>query len=123
MGRRLVLGSRLWTEVTEGDAPTPALRLPLAQVPGQCKELAGALPCRLPAGRLRNHLGHVSCFSSSQEPFVSTLKSPLSPVSQSRGWGTEEAREFEMRKEIQSCYELGVVYDREQSPFIIIPTL
>ena len=28
-----------------------------------------------------------------------------------------------MRKEIQSCYELGVVYDREQSPFIIIPTV
>lgn len=37
-GERLVLGSGLWTQVTEGDAPTPAPRLPLAQAPGQCKE-------------------------------------------------------------------------------------
>lgn len=55
MGRRLC--SRLWTEMTKGDAPTQPRCPPLTQAPGQCKELAGALLCRLPTGCLCNHSG------------------------------------------------------------------
>lgn len=82
----------------------------------QCKELAGALLCRLPTGYLCNLFGGTLYVSLHLESPLSLNLLP-SPVSQSREWWAEEVGNRDEERDPE--YELGVIYGQEQSPFIL----